>query len=189
MPFKTKSSQKKGNKRVHQSSKNTVKIPARPAIVDLFSVEEQVKENSRPTMKQAEIPHYDKNTPYAKAGMVGFKTRAVKGVYAGISFDSKIEVILYIYFHDVLGLPFTRNTETALIYRDLNGVERKFYPDFIKEGKLFEVKGVVSPRDRCKREQHPCDVEWWVMAEKKEEFARIKKEVYKHFPHWENYYR
>lgn len=59
--------------------------------------------------------------------------------YRNIKFDSKWELAFYIYNKD-LGLNIKRNFK-PIKYKKSDGKEHNFYPDFILNGKLIEVKG------------------------------------------------
>lgn len=88
------------------------------------------------------------------------KATAKKGTALGVSFDSFAEFTFKTYQEKVKHAIVERNLKAAhLSYVDDTGKVRKWYPDFIVNGVYFEVKGIVRPKDECKRRQHP-EVEW-----------------------------
>ena len=77
--------------------------------------------------------------------------------YDGMQFDSKWELAVWIYYTE-LGHNISRATQPLLYIH--NNVEHNYYPDFIIDGELIEVKGphffengkMVNPFDRSQDE-------------------------------------
>lgn len=80
-----------------------------------------------------------------------------KYTYDGIQFDSKWELAIWIYYTE-LGHNISRATQ-PLVYT-YNNIEHNYYPDFIIDGELIEVKGphffengkMINPFDRSQDE-------------------------------------
>lgn len=106
-----------------------------------------------------------------------------KGQYQGLKFDSKWEAAFYIYYHDIECQGITRNTTEWIYYFSESGKEKKWYPDFILEGRFVEVKGQFRPDDYQKRAQHP-EIDFY----DSERMKPILAEVYRRFPRWEAQY-
>lgn len=73
----------------------------------------------------------------------GFREHSVKnyksGWYKGIHCDSSWELVFLIYHFDH-NISISRCKEVRK-YIDVNGIERKFYPDFVVNGQIIEIKG------------------------------------------------
>lgn len=78
--------------------------------------------------------------------------RGKKGWYKGIFCDSSWELAFVIYHMDN-NINIQRNTN----YRTyiFENATLKYYPDFIIDGKLFEIKGYVTAKVIAKHSQHP----------------------------------
>lgn len=74
----------------------------------------------------------------------------IKGWYDNIYFDSSWELSYYIYCKDH-NIEIKRCKEYFL-YEAEDNVERKFYPDFIVNSEIIEIKGWMRIRDKCKME-------------------------------------
>ncbi len=102
---------------------------------------------------------------YEKSGGLNFKPKNKKSVTkSGVSFDSNIERIFYFYQKYIAHANIERNKSKYLIYTNSVGIATRFYPDFIVNGNFYELKGIVSRDDQCKRQQHP-SVIWIVQTE------------------------
>jgi len=75
-----------------------------------------------------------------------------RGYYYNIWCDSSWELAFVIYCLDH-NMNIKRN-KTYLEY-SYDGKIYKFYPDFIVDETLVEIKGFYTPKNRAKREQHP----------------------------------
>lgn len=85
---------------------------------------------------------------------------AKKGMAFGIKYDSFSEFVFYTYMTRVKHALVERNyKEHCLLYFDSYGKQRKYYPDFVVDGALYEVKGQFREKDKLKKEQHP-EVSW-----------------------------
>ena len=69
-----------------------------------------------------------------------YKCRTGKYDYKGINFDSSWELAFYIWLEDN-DKQFIYHPHITVDYVDDYGVSRKYYPDFIVEGRFYEVKG------------------------------------------------
>ncbi len=170
------------------------KIPPIPIVKTVEEIFNEI-ENGTSSIKTDEelekqyIKKYDAdNLIISSNGSIGFKGRSVKGIFEGIKFDSKLELIYYLYTKDIEGKSITRNTDEFLWYFTKNGKMQKFFPDFKVEGKFVEIKGLVSDWDKSKREQHSFDCLWLVYEENIELFSKMKKKVEKMYPYLYDYY-
>lgn len=94
-----------------------------------------------------------------------FKPKNIKSQSRdGVAFDSKIERIYYMYKKYIEHTDIKRNTDEHLDYTNCYGRTTWFYPDFKENGVFVELKGIVSPDDAQKRQQHP-EVVWVVQSE------------------------
>jgi hypothetical protein len=113
----------------------------------------------------------------------GQGTMVRKGSVNGVKFDSRWEYAFYLWETQVNGKPCERNTLETIDYVDVDGLPRKWIPDFkVAEG-YAEVKGFEKPTDVAKRDQHP-EVKWYgadVMPD-------IVKVVERRFPRWKEDY-
>ena len=75
-----------------------------------------------------------------------------RGYYYGIWCDSSWELAFLIYCLDH-NIEVRRNTESFEYIFDEKIY--KFYPDFIVNGKLVEIKGFYTPKNIAKKEQYP----------------------------------
>ena len=114
---------------------------------------------------------------------LGVKPVIHKGIMDGEKFDSKWEAIVWIYYKKIKMLPIERNHVEYLLYVDEYGKQRHFYPDFKVAGEYIEVKGRYRPSDIKKMEQHP-EVQFIDATN----ITKLKKEVDKLFPNWEEDY-
>lgn len=75
-----------------------------------------------------------------------------RGYYKGIWCDSSWELayLLYCFGNNI---SVERNEE--YFEYDFEGKTYKFYPDFIVNGKLVEIKGFYTPKNIAKKEQYP----------------------------------
>lgn len=78
--------------------------------------------------------------------------RGKKGRYEGFWCDSSWELAFVIYNleHNIV---FARNEKWFPYTYD--GVERKFYPDFLIDGAFYEIKGYCDNKTKAKIEQFP----------------------------------
>jgi hypothetical protein len=78
--------------------------------------------------------------------------RGKSGWYNGIWCDSTWE-LAFVYHHLKNYIPIVRNKEGfEYIY---NKDKFKYYPDFIVGNEYYEIKGYMTPKDRCKHDQFP----------------------------------
>lgn len=61
-------------------------------------------------------------------------------IYNNIYFDSTWELAYYIWLTDNKK-DFTYQPQPSLLYIDENSIERQYYPDFLVDGQLIEIKG------------------------------------------------
>lgn len=74
------------------------------------------------------------------------------GLYHGIHCDSSWELAFVIYCEDH-NISIERNHKyLTYVFGDR---EYKYYPDFIIDGKLYEIKGYENNKAKAKHEQHP----------------------------------
>jgi predicted Zn-ribbon and HTH transcriptional regulator len=76
--------------------------------------------------------------------------RSKSGWYRGIWCDSTYELAFVVYHLDH-GSQIERN-QGSWPYTDENGIERRYFPDFVVDGVLYEIKGYMSARDVLKPE-------------------------------------
>jgi hypothetical protein len=114
----------------------------------------------------------------------GKGTRAVKGSYDGILFDSYAECVVYLYFKFIECSIVERNSTVFIKYTSVNGSTRKFYPDFIINGQAVEVKGRYFSNDHMKRQIE--NVRWIEVGS--DEFKDMQRKVYKEIPNWREDY-
>lgn len=118
---------------------------------------DKVRKNSLANQGKHSIPH----TPEAKAKISesmkssskecgGYRRGSgygKKGRYQGIWCDSSYELAYLIYCLDHR-IQIQRNRE-AYLY-EIEGVTHKYYPDFIVNGKIVEIKGFIREIDKVK---------------------------------------
>ena len=79
------------------------------------------------------------------------------GIYKGIKFDSSWELAFIVYHLDQ-GLDIHRwetvNFGKSLTY-SLNGRKRNYFPDFVVNGRVYEIKGSYKDKDRAKARDNP----------------------------------
>ena len=78
--------------------------------------------------------------------------RGKHGWYKGIWCDSSYELAWVIYQLDH-NIPFTRNTQSYEY--TFNGKQYRYYPDFIQDGKIIEIKGFVNEQTLAKIKSVP----------------------------------
>lgn len=61
-------------------------------------------------------------------------------IYNEIYFDSSWELAYYIWLKDN-NIKFTYQPKISFSYKDINGIDRQIFPDFLVEDKLIEIKG------------------------------------------------
>jgi hypothetical protein len=78
--------------------------------------------------------------------------RGKHGWYKGIWCDSSYELawVIYQLDHDI---PFSRNTQSYEY--TFNGKQYQYYPDFIQDGKIIEIKGFVNEQTLAKIKSVP----------------------------------
>jgi hypothetical protein len=79
-------------------------------------------------------------------------SRGKHGWYKGIWCDSSYELAWAIYQLDH-NIPFTRNTQSYEY--TFNGKQYRYYPDFIQDGKIIEIKGFVNEQTLAKIKSVP----------------------------------
>lgn len=77
----------------------------------------------------------------------------VKGYYQGIHCDSTWELAFLIYHLDH-NSNITREVET-LSYINVNGKERRYFPDFKIDEIVYEIKGILTENDKMKLKYNP----------------------------------
>lgn len=103
-----------------------------------------------------------------KSGKVGGLRRGSglgkKGWYQGFWCDSTWE-LAWILYHLDRGLHPTRNREGfGYVFE---GKPRKYYPDFILDGRHHEIKGFLRPSDSAKIQAFPGELILWGAQEMK----------------------
>ena len=88
--------------------------------------------------------------PFGLSSGAGRK-QGTQGLYKGIEFDSKWEYAYYRWATEIKNWSVTRNTSDFFNYRDAEGKNKKFYPDFKCNGNYVEVKGIYRENDVLKR--------------------------------------
>lgn len=78
--------------------------------------------------------------------------RGKHGWYKGIWCDSSYELAWVIYHLDH-NIPFSRNTDS--FEYEFNGKKYQYYPDFLLDGKLIEIKGFVNEQTLAKIKSVP----------------------------------
>lgn len=108
------------------------------------------------------------------ARMASMRRPAVKkGTALGVSYDSFAEFVFYTYMTRVNLASVERNyREHVLLYYDENNKQHKYYPDFVVDGELAEVKGRFGKKDMLKKEQHP-EVKWYFQPDIDEMAAKL----------------
>ena len=151
-----------------------------------MSFNKQLQEYKKSTLRSLKS-NWKYNPKYSNkrkaSGGLTFQPKATKCSYKGISFDSRIEVVFYLYKKLIAQSNIKRNTTEYLLYKDPQGQTFRFYPDFIDSGTYIEVKGIVSSLDQCKRDQHP-NVVWVVLSEQKQLFNQMEKVLDTFYPNW-----
>lgn len=78
--------------------------------------------------------------------------RGKQGWYKGVWCDSSYELAWVIYHLDH-NIPFSRNTNSYEY--EFNGKKYQYYPDFIRDGRLIEIKGFVNEQTLAKIKSVP----------------------------------
>jgi len=109
------------------------------------------------------------------------KSKIKKGVnILSEKFDSFTEYAFVTYMRSVMHYVVERNMKQQFLnYVDQNGKLCKFYPDFVVNGVLSEVKGRLNAKDQCKLDQHP-QVQWYFQ----DDVNKMMGEMDKLIPHW-----
>lgn len=124
-----------------------------------------------------------KYIPITSKGGLGF-TQGTKGNVGGISFDSYWEYGFYIYMTEIAHKVCERNTKDYFYYKNSEGKQAKFYPDFRVNGDFCEVKGIFRPDDYLKKEATRGLVKFYGPSEMK----KILEKVNKYKPGWKKEY-
>lgn len=103
----------------------------------------------------------------------------------GIKFDSIAEFAFFIANTEVYGFQVVRNTEKSFEYVRPNGKKGNFYPDFIVNGKFYEIKGRFTLVDQAKREATLGQVEFFDMERMKDIYKDLKEKM----PNWRKRFR
>lgn len=137
-----------------------------------FSSVEEFEQFQSDLIKDCSVP-IRPNSPTHKA-------TAKKGTALGVKYDSFAEYT-FMKWSELIGHAVVERNQKSkfLTYIDDDCKQRKWYPDFIVNGVFYEVKGVMRPKDVCKKAQHP-EVEWIFMEDTKKE----AKELDEAFPNW-----
>ena len=99
--------------------------------VEYYSQTEEYKEKYKSTcLQKYGVPHYFQSEEFQKKVNKKYK-------YKGINFDSSWELAYYI-FNENNNIPTIRNPQRIEYY--LNEIEHYYYPDFLVEGQLIEIK-------------------------------------------------
>lgn len=77
--------------------------------------------------------------------------RGKQGRYDGIWFQSTWELAFYLY-HKEHGNNILKLTSQIFFVYEFENKKKKFYPDFLVDGKLFEVKGPQDPYKEYKKQ-------------------------------------
>jgi len=115
------------------------------------------------------------NTPFLKSNVK-------RGILDGERFDSQWEAAFYVWAKEVKGWTVQRNRSEFLLYID-NNKQKKFFPDFICNGRYYEIKGVWRETDVKKQEQCP-----FVEFLSSSEIAEIMDALAKEVPNWKDRY-
>lgn len=110
--------------------------------IALYKNNPDVKEKISNTLKEKhknDPKIFEKASTAITKAIIAGKLRT-RYFYDNINFDSSWEIIFYIGMK-LLNKNIKRNT-TSLSYSYSDGIIRKYIPDFIVEGKLYEVKGL-----------------------------------------------
>lgn len=110
-------------------------------------------------------------------GKVEYKIPYKRGRYKGIWCDSSYELAYLMYCIDKC-IPIQRN-EKFFIY-EYNGKKHKYYPDFIVNGNLVEIKGFIRGIDKAKfKSVHDKGIELKVICGKyNERYINYAKQTY-----------
>lgn len=142
--------EKYGVKNAFQSEKMKIKIketnlsrlgvdnPAKSEIVQVKIRETLFKKlGVTHQMKDSAIREKTSKTCIARYGKICFPQ--AKYEYNNETFDSSWELAFYIYYKDY-GLNIARNKTKFFIY-SYNGKDYKYFPDFLIQNRIFEIKG------------------------------------------------
>lgn len=83
-----------------------------------------------------------------------------KYLYKNIRFDSSWELAVYIWLEDN-NKQFTYHPNPVFDYIDDEGITRVYYPDFLIEGKLYEIKGTQFFNDKSEPYDFYNNKYWW----------------------------
>ena len=139
----------------HPMMLDEIKEKQKKSVREKYGVDKplQNEEIKRKTI-QTNLKRYGSSWPMSNHN-VKCKARG-KYEYEGIYFDSGVEMAYFIWLKDN-NIKFTYHPE-GIKYLDNNGVERKYFPDFLVEGKLVELKGDL----------------WWENASKEKKETILK---------------
>jgi len=105
----------------------------------------EVKKKRKKTMEEVYGAEYPMQSPELKREALRKsghrRTGGFKGYdYKGLSFDSTYELAYYLWLKH-LGKSFIYHPDTPLSYVGTDGLEHLYMPDFLVEGKFYEIKG------------------------------------------------
>lgn len=80
--------------------------------------------------------------------------RGKKGWFNGIYCDSSWE-LAFVYYHMINNIPIIRVSKTDFREYLFEGRIRKYFPDFIVNDTIYEIKGFQTPQSIAKSEQNP----------------------------------
>lgn len=141
-------------------------------------VEEMVRKCKETTLKIYGVENYAQTSDFSK-----YHKKRVK--YDGLTFDSSWEVIVYQYCKRY-NKEFEYQPNVKLEY-EYNGKKHYYQPDFLIEGKLYEVKGdhffdgdkMINPYNTFINEQmelkHQCMIKNNVTILRRDDIKRIKE--------------
>lgn len=101
---------------------------------------------------EKELERIRKITERAKLNNGGYRKgsgRGKKGWYKGIFCDSSWELAFVMYYCDS-NIEVERCTEIRTY--EYNGTTKNYYPDFIVDGVIYEIKGYETEQSKCKRD-------------------------------------
>lgn len=131
----------RGDPRCKPSEETLRKLRASPRVYD--------SESPLEIERRRKISEYAKKHNGGKRHGSG---RGKKGWYNGIFCDSSWE-LAFLMYHADHGIEVFRCDEVRMY--EWEGRTRKYLPDFVVEGTIYEIKGYISPQSLAKKFAHP----------------------------------
>jgi hypothetical protein len=155
-------------------------------VLQLKKIHQEALERGRETFsnrtEKQEIQRREKLRQHALANNYGGyqkgSGRGKSGWYKGYWCDSSYELAFVIY-HLEHHIEFKRNTQSYEYI--FNGKSHQYYPDFLVDGELIEIKGYIDEQVKEKLNQCPIAIKVWMKEDMKHIFDYVHTKYGKKF--------